>query len=64
MFEENDNPLALEVNFIEAYQTLLNKLRHCVESGQIDSHQTVMSTPPGKKTSTLEVSDKCVDIHI
>ncbi|XP_021918501.1 uncharacterized protein LOC110829239 isoform X4 [Zootermopsis nevadensis] len=54
MFEENDNPLALEVTFIEAYQTLLNKLRYYVESSQTDSQQTVMSVPPGKKTSTLE----------
>lgn len=64
MFEENDNPLALEVTFIEAYQTLLNKLRYYVESSQTDSQQTVMSVPPGKKTSTLEVSDKCVNICV
>jgi hypothetical protein len=64
MFEENDNPLTLEVNFIEAYQTLLNKLRQCVESSQIDLQKTMISTPPGKKTSTLEVSDKCVNVYM
>jgi hypothetical protein len=62
MFEETDNPLALEVKFIEAYQNLLNKLRHCVENSQIDSEQAMMSTPPGKKTSTLEVSDRCITV--
>jgi hypothetical protein len=61
MFEENNNPLALEVKFIEAYQILLNKLQHCVESTQKNSQQTVISTPPGKKTSTLEVSEKYVN---
>jgi hypothetical protein len=64
MFEEEDNPLALEVKFIEAYQSLLKKLRCCVESSQVDSEQTMVSTLPGKKMSTLEVSDKCINIYI
>jgi hypothetical protein len=54
MFEEEGNQLALEVKFIEAYQSLLKKLKCCVESNQIDSEQMV-SALPGKRMSTLEV---------
>jgi hypothetical protein len=61
MFEEEDNPFALEVKFIEAYQSLLKKLKCCVESSQIDSEQTVVSALPGKRMSTLEVS---IDVFI
>jgi hypothetical protein len=56
MFEEKDNQLDLEVKFIEAYQSLLKKLRDCVESRQTDTEQ-VVSTSSGRKTSTMEVSD-------
>ena len=55
MFEEKDNPLDLEVKFIEAYQSLLKRLRICVESRQSDTEQ-VVSTSSGRKISTMEVS--------
>jgi hypothetical protein len=51
MFEEEDNQLALEVKFIEAYQSLLKKLKCCVESNQMDSEPV-----PIKRMSTLQVS--------
>jgi hypothetical protein len=62
MFEEKDNLLDLEVKFVEAYQSLLKKLRICVESRQTGTEQ-VVSPSSGGKRSTMEVSDKFNNIH-
>lgn len=62
MFEEKDNPLDLEVKFIEAYQSLLKRLRICVESRQNDTEQ-VVATSSGRKVSTMEVSYKFNDTN-
>jgi hypothetical protein len=63
MFEEKDNPLDSEVKFIEAYQSLLKRLRICVESRCIDTEQ-VVSTSSGRKRSTMEVSDKFNNVNL
>jgi len=62
MFEEKDNPLDLEVKFIEAYQSLLKRLRICVESTQSDTEH-VVSMSSGRKISTMEVSYKLSDTN-
>ncbi|XP_069671907.1 uncharacterized protein Sptz isoform X2 [Periplaneta americana] len=54
MIEIEDNTLAVEVKFIEAYQSLINKLKQCVESSQWESRESTNLLAPGRKTSTLE----------